>query len=199
MDSFVGIDESVYGIRTHNPDMESFVIKGNFYKEVKRLKGKHYDFINADNVLEHVPEPLKFMDLIASLCDRETIVCITVPNDFSQMQKLAYKMGQIDSAFWVTKETSEHFSYFGTDSLEKLGNESGLQKVAMLSDFPVDMFLLHTETNYRKKDVGRECHAVGVRIENKLFKDSLENMAKLHEALALNGIGRDISLYFRLK
>lgn len=39
----------------------------------------------------------------------------------------------------------------------------------------------------------------GVRIENRLFENSLENMVKLHEALALNGIGRDISLYFRLK
>lgn len=189
----------MYGIRTHNPDMEKFVVKGSFYKEAERLEGKRFDFINADNVLEHVSDPLKFMELIVPLCGRETIVCITVPNDFSQMQKLAYEMGQTDGAFWVTKETSEHFSYFGVESLERVGKEAGLQKAAALSDFPIDLFLLHSETNYRKKDVGQECHAAGTMIENRLFENSLENTAKLHEALALNGIGRDISMYFKLK
>lgn len=195
----VGIDESAYGVSAHNPSMTDKLVQGDFYNEKIRLADRHYDFINADNVLEHVPDPLEFMKTVVSLCDKSTVICITVPNDFSLMQYLAYEMGQIDSAFWVTKDTSEHFNYFGLESLKNLGDMAGLQMITALSDFPIDLFLLHTETNYRKKQTGHECHVAGIRLENRLFSASVENVVKLHQALALNGIGRDISVYFKMK
>ena len=185
-----GIDESVYGIRSHNSGMEARMIQGDFLAEKEKLAEKHYDFINIDNVLEHVIRPDEFLEAVAALCDRQTTVCVTVPNDFSVIQKIAYEMGQIDGPFWVTKETSEHFSYFGRESLEKAGN---------LADLPVDLFLLHASSNYRRRQTGHECHVAGITLENRLFSRSLPDTVKLHQAMALNGIGRDISMFFRLK
>ena len=175
------------------------MVFGSFYEEKDRLAGKHYDFINIDNVLEHVPEPLTFLENVAALSDSRTVVCVTVPNDFSEIQKTAYEMGQIDGPFWVTRETSEHFSYFGAVSLEKAGESAGFQKITAVSDFPIDLFLLHPGSNYRRQAVGHECHMAAVTLENRLFGKSVADMAKLHQALALNGIGRDISMFFRLK
>lgn len=194
-----GIDESLYGIRTHNPDMERHVVSGSFYEEKDRLAKKHYDFINLDNVLEHVPDPLLFLEHVAALCDSRTVVCVTVPNDFSEIQIMAYEMGEIDGPFWVTKETSEHFSYFGAASLEKAGEAAGLQKITAAADFPIDLFLLHSGSNYRRQEAGRECHMAAVALENRLFEKSVADTAKLHEMLAINGIGRDISMFFKRK
>lgn len=197
-----GIDLSAYGMRQHNPDMEQYFIQGSFETVIERLaiERKTYDFINADNVLEHVPNPEKFFRQISGVCHKDSIVCVTVPNDFSLLQQIAYDMGRIDDAFWVTKETSEHFSYFSLESLTALGNAMGYQRIASLADWPIDFFLLHPATNYRNvSGIGHDCHVACTRFENELFEKDIDKTIQLFQAMAEAGIGREISVYFKLR
>ena len=108
-------------------------------------------------------------------------------------------MGEIDGAFWVTKETCEHVNYFTVDSLTKLGQSLGFEKVTATADWPIDFFLLNPASNYRKKrELGHDCHIVCAMIENALNKQSMDQTLVLQEALAACGIGRDISVYFKI-
>lgn len=196
-----GIDLSVYGIELHNPQMKPYLIQGTSEEIINDLQamGKSFDFINGDNVLEHVPDPEKLLMGIKKLCKKETLVCMKVPNDFSMMQKLAYEMGEIDNAFWVTTETCEHINYFSVESLTKLGEDLGFEKVTATADWPIDFFLLNPASNYQwKKEVGHDCHIACVTLENALNKQSIERTLVLKEAIADCGIGRNISVYFRL-
>ena len=130
----------------------------------------------------------------------ETIICLTVPNDFSRIQKLAYEIQQIDKPFWVTEKTSEHYNYFSLESLCCLGNKKGLKKILAISDWPIDFFLLHKSTNYNKNNsVGHDCHIACTLLENNIYDESMDIAVNLFSALADAGIGREISVYFKLK
>ena len=200
--SVTGIDYSVFGIEGHNPSMKRYLMQGDFYEIINDMhgNGKTFDFINADNVLEHLPEPEKFFEAVKSVSHRGTMLCVTVPNDFSRIQKLAFATGHIDEPFWVAKDTSEHFSYFSVDSLEALGRAWGYEKIMATSDLPIDFFLLHNGTNYRKNSsVGHECHVACTLLENKLYGESMVKAVNLFQALADAGLGREISVYFKLQ
>ena len=194
-----GLDFSDYGIKAHNPDMEKFLIKGDLMKSISAMQ-KTFAFINMDNVLEHLPCPKDFLIALKKVCDLETIICITVPNDFSITQKKAYENDCIDGAFWVTKETSEHFNYFTTESLSQFAEKNGFDVVWKSADYPIDFNLFNSRTNYvRNKEVGHDGHIARLTIENMLYEKSLEDTAMLHSAFAKCGVGRDISVYLKLK
>lgn len=123
-----------------------------------------------------------------------------MPNDFSLIQKKAYEIGNIEDAFWVSKETSEHFSYFSVDSLTSLAKGAGLEKIIAIADLPIDFFLLLDETNYRKKkgDVGHQCHVACATLENAIYEESLEKAINMFAAMADAGIGRQITIFFNV-
>lgn len=196
-----GIDYSSYGISMHNPSMIKYLKQGDLFKVLDELQhdGKKFDFINADNVLEHLPNPETFFEKIKTVSHKGTTICVTVPNDFSCIQKLAYAAEKIDCAFWVTKETSEHFSYFSVESLALLGEKYGFTKMIAISDWPIDFFLLNDMTNYIKnKNIGRDCHIACAKLENAICEKSMEKAVNLFSALAEAGIGREISIFFKL-
>ena len=197
-----GIDYSSFGVENHNPEMAERLIKGDFDKIALDLEraGKKFELINADNLLEHLPNPESFFENVKKISHPGTIVSVLVPNDFSRIQKLAYKFGNIDGPFWVTTQTSEHFNYFSIESLTALGEGFGLEKVAALGDWSIDYFLLHGKTNYKvDKTAGHDCHVACTELENSIYEDSMEDAVGLFEALGKVGIGRNISVYFRVK
>lgn len=196
-----GIDYSSYGMEVHNPAMLENLFKGDFYEVIKLLEddGRKFDLINADFVLEHLPDPELFFENIKHVSHEGTIVVITVPNDFSRIQNLAYDMGKIDEPFWVSSEDSAHMNYFSEKSLSLLGKSYGFEKIAALGDWPIDFFLLHDGTNYRKNSVvGHDCHVACVELENSLYEESMEMAVNLFQALAEAGIGRQVSVYYKM-
>lgn len=192
-----GVDFSEFGIKTHNPHMLGYFIKGDLIEVIQKCDEK-YDLINMDNVLEHLPDPKGLMNIIKSVCHDDTIICIKVPNDFSITQINAYNNGYINDAFWVTDKTSEHFSYFTLKSLKKLSEESGYMCIGSVSNWPIDFNMFNPRTNfYRDKSVGHDGHIARIFVENMLFAESIEKTLELHQALANLGMGRNISVYLK--
>lgn len=101
----VGVDFSIYGIEAHNPSMKPFFMQGDFYELIKGFEKERriFDFINADNVLEHLTEPKKFFESVRKVSNDRTILCVTVPNDFSLIQKKAVEMGHVEEHFGLQK------------------------------------------------------------------------------------------------
>lgn len=195
-----GIDLAAYALELHNPHMRSHFLQGDISETIEKLvsAGRIFDFLNLDNVFEHVPEPQKLLADMKHLCKEDSIICIQVPNDFSLMQRLADQTGQIDRPFWVTEKTCEHINYFSVESLTKLGEGLGYEKIFATADWPIDFFLLNPASNYyRNKELGHDCHIACAALENALCRQSMERALDLHAALADAGIGRNISVYFK--
>lgn len=194
-----GIDYSDYGIKTHNPDMIDNLIKGDIIHTISNMD-ESFDFINMDNVLEHLPNPIDFLKILKNICNENTILCVRVPNDFSITQIKLYENNMIENSFWVTKDTSEHFNYFTSISLKKLIQSNCYQVLEIISDWPIDFNLFNPLTHYiNNKNIGFSCHQSRITIENMLFEESLEKTINLHKSFADLGIGRDISIFFKLK
>ena len=193
-----GIDYSDFGIKTHNPNMLKYLIKGDIMDCIKNID-ETFDLINLDNVLEHLPNPQEFLQLLKKICNNNTIICISVPNDFSMIQIKLCEEKIIKTPFWVTEKTSEHFNYFSTDSLKKFIENNGFEVLELIGDYPIDLNLFNPKTNYIKyKNVGKDCHIARIKIENILFESSFEKTIELHKLYANLGIGRDISIYIKL-
>lgn len=193
-----GIDYSEYGVKTHNPDMITKLIKGEVIQCISEIN-ESFDFINMDNVLEHLPNHINFLKVLKKICNEDTILCAKVPNDFSITQIKLYENNIINSAFWVTEDTSEHFNYFNNNSLKKIIEYTNYQILLLTSDWPIDLNLFNPQTNYiTNKEVGSDCYKSGIVIENMLFEQSLEKTLNLHKSFADLGIGRNLSIYFKL-
>lgn len=194
-----GVDYSDYGIKTHNPKMLNKLIKGEIIKCISNMD-ESFDFINMDNILEHLPNPIDFFDALKKICGENTILCAKVPNDFSITQIKLYECNFITNAFWVTEDTSEHFNYFTASSLKKFIECNSFQTLLLVGDWPIDFNLFNPLTNYiNNKNTGSKCHESKILIENMLFEQSLEKTLNLHKSFADLGIGRNISIYFKLK
>jgi len=192
-----GIDFSEFGIKMHNPDMLSCLLKGNIMKIIAGLD-KKFDFVNMDNVFEHLPDPVGFLRNIKNVLNKRSILCIRVPNDFSITQIKAFENYCIDDPFWVTDKTSEHFNYFTGKSLRKFAKDNGFICLGQVADWPIDFNLFNPRTNYYKnKSVGHDGHIARLNVENMLFEQSIEKTLAFHEVLADLGVGRNVSVYLR--
>lgn len=194
-----GIDFSIYAVKHCNPSIADKVIQGNIYTILDKFaeEKKTFDFITADHVLEHVSDEEEFFASIRKVCHPKTLIAVSVPNDFSVLQRRLYKLKKIDRPFWVTEKTGEHNFYFTRDSLIKLGEDRGFHAVETYGNFPIDLFLLNNDTNYAVKDnVGHNCHLARVEAENLMFEQSFEKAFALHKDLAEIGLGRDITVIF---
>lgn len=194
-----GIDFSEYGMLTHHPEMKEFLIKGDLFEKIAEID-ETFDFINMDNVLEHLPNPGVFLDCLKSCCTDRTIICIRVPNDFSVTQMSLFELGHIDSAFWVTDQTSEHFNYFNIETLQNFLEKKGYTYLSKYADLPIDFNLYNLRTNYYKdKTVGHDGYVANLQVENMLYAQSIEKTLAFHESVAALGVGRAVSVFVKLK
>ncbi len=75
---------------------EKIRVKQGFLEDVvEELKQYEYDYIIMASLLHEVEKPVSLLRAVMTLCSKQTIVHINVPNAFSLHRILAYKMGMI--------------------------------------------------------------------------------------------------------
>ena len=123
----VGLDYSEFGCKAHNPDCMKFVRVGDIFNNLKILvqEGIKFDYINMDNIFEHVLDPLQLLIDLQKIVASNGVLVIEVPNDFSVIQKYLYKNQYISKPFWIA--VPDHISYFNKDGLIALCNEAEWQ------------------------------------------------------------------------
>lgn len=194
-----GLDFSHDGVKRHFPHLIDNVIKGDVFKTLEDImaSGEKYDAIVCNNVLEHVLHPLDFLKKFKALCHKDTIVRIQVPNDFSWFQDALKKEGLINNEYWVAPPG--HLSYFNQESLSRVLNGFGYQIDNMLGDFPIEMFLLNSQSNYNKKpSVGPDAHKARVTFDINLYKSSLSNFISFRKGCGESGVCRNLIAYCTL-
>jgi SAM-dependent methyltransferase len=148
--------------------------------------------IAATNVLEHLADPIGTLALARDLLLPGGVVCLTVPNDFSPLQRAA-RDAKGHAPWWVAPP--HHLNYFDFDSLEALLVRLGFTPVERLTSFPMEAFLLMGDDYIADPALGRACH-----VKRKSFDLAFEAAGigevrrRLYGALANAGIGREATI-----
>lgn len=194
-----GLDFSAYGISKFFPHLLERHLAGDVFKSLSCFveNAKKFSICTSTNVLEHVINPDLFLKLIKQLISTNGLLAITVPNDYSDIQQLAIKNKMIDHEFWFVPP--HHLHYFNTENLILYMESNGFRILDAFSDFPVDLYLLHSGSNYIKnKASGYEANRA--RMHHDLMiasKYGLDKYLDYYRAIFNVGLGRNITLIVR--
>jgi len=196
-----GLDFSKFGCINHNSNVAENVIEGNIYENLDRLvvQGEKFDLIWLDNVLEHVIDVERLLDVCKKLSYGHSVLTITVPNDFSKMQMALLDEGKIKKDFWV--KTPDHLSYFTAPTLKKQLALSGWNTKSIIADFPIDWFLTNDAANYMEnKSFGKPAHHSRIWLYNHIVENNdIDAVVQFFESLANIGMGRNITGFFKIE
>lgn len=195
-----GIDYSSFGVEKFHPNFSNNLISGDIFEELNKLvdAGDLFNVISSVNVLEHVLDPFDFLLIIKRILKPEGILSITVPNDFSTIQDLLMKRGMIDREFWFVPP--EHIQYFNNKNLITFCESMGYKVIDSFSDFPIDLFLLHPESNYvMERSKGSSAHTSRMEVDLLMAQSGMEKYLNLYRALFQVGLGRNITVLLKVK
>lgn len=154
----------------------------------KILMGKLFSAIHMNEVLEHVPYPKAFLQLAWFRLSKGGLICVSVPNDYNNLQRLLRTNGH--SPWWLHKT---HNNYFTPQSLQALMESCGFEVFRQHTSFPMELFLLLGFNYVDDPALGKDCHE-----RRQGFDLMLGNLrSALYGELAKAGIGREITLYGR--
>ncbi|MCZ0811371.1 MAG: class I SAM-dependent methyltransferase [Pseudomonadota bacterium] len=149
------------------------------------------DAVTLLNVLEHLRDPGDALAQCHAMLTEGGILCIRVPNDFSDVQRAVVETTGCDR-WWI--RTPDHINYFDRESLTALLNAQGFTTEIATCDFPIDWFLLMGENYLSDPELGRKCHE-----RRKAFEVSLPGAVRrrLYRSLSQAGFGRNLIIYAR--
>lgn len=191
-----GLDYSDRGVKSINPESLKFLLTGDIptLLNQKIADADKYDFIMLTNVLEHLLDPLELLRQLKLLLHKRGIVCITVPNDFSMLQRYLVESKKVDTEYWVVMP--DHLFYFDNQSLRNTCEKMGYYCYDVLANFPIDIFLLNPNANYvNNKSLGKDAHKSRVALENLLSQNSPTEINRFYSSMAKLGLGRDITIF----
>lgn len=191
----LGLDYSDFGIKKHNLEVLKYFVKGDIYHSITNLvlNQQKYDFVILKNVLEHVREPENLLQTLMKLLNSNSKLLITVPNDFSDLQKKLKEKGLIESDYWLAPP--EHLNYFTKESLIATVKSVGYQVQNIISDFPIEWFNVNIHSNYSLRiENGKEAHLSRLFLENYINEHDAGLALNLWAALAQLGLGRTVTM-----
>lgn len=131
-------------------------------------------------VLEHIPEPVRFLESYAKYLKEKGRMMIIVPNEFSPLQK------KVRGDWFVSKV---HINYFNPTGLRNVMQEAGMKVIHESATFPMELFIL-AGMDYRKNDeLGKKLHAARLRFERTFGKNAFRLYNHLYKKY---GWGREL-------
>jgi SAM-dependent methyltransferase len=165
------------------------VINAFFDKLLAKQVGE-FDAGHLSEVLEHVPNPLEFLEDVGKVIKSGGYLCIVVPNDYNPIQKVFTSVtGQ--GKYWLAPPF--HLNYFDKASLEGLIRKAGFEVVHSTVMFPIDFFLLMGDLYVGDSEVGKASHERRKNFEFSFQSaGAMDIMRNLYDALGSVGMGREL-------
>ncbi|MFA5822197.1 MAG: class I SAM-dependent methyltransferase [Thermodesulfovibrionales bacterium] len=174
------------GLNVFNCSLEDF--KKNHSSNVKG-----FDAITLLNVLEHVPDPANVIEICKSLLNSQGILCIRVPNDFTEIQSAAQKHINTTKSWWIA--IPDHINYYNFESLRSFITYLGFGIIYSQGDFPMEFFLLMGDDYVDNLEVGGKCHQKRISFELGI-PGNLRR--RIFQALSTVGLGRNCLVFAKL-
>jgi len=147
------------------------------------------DAIVLVNVLEHVSEPIELLNRLYGILPVNGKLCITVPNDFSPLQRAFLEVK--GHAPWFVC-VPDHLNYFSIDTLRNTLEKCGYEVEKQSALFPLELFLLQDLDYIANPSLGVIAHERRCMFENNMKKAGMtEVLDHFYETLAKGGFGRD--------
>ncbi len=148
-----------------------------------------FSVITMHNVLEHIPNPEKTLDVAKQLLNPSGILFIKVPNDFNKLQMDINEI--IVNEYWWTREVG-HVNFFSFESLDKLLDDKGFDILYKTCDFPMELFVLMGDNYIDNQNLGKECHKKRMNFELNI---SPTLRKEIYDKFASIDLGRNIIIY----
>ena len=144
------------------------------------FKGKLFDLIVMNQVLEHIPEPDKCLKLIKRKLTNKGRIIIVIPNKESLWQKISREK-------WINWHIPYHLHHFDSKSFEKMANKCGFKITSFKTITPNIWSILQIRNyfnnnkrgipNYlwtiKKNNINKNKIKLNFKIQKKILKISL--------------------------
>lgn len=190
--NLVGFDQSPGLKRARELGFGSFHHSSvwDYLDKVEAAGGSDADAIVMVNVLEHVAEPRELLTRIHNALPAHGKLCVTVPNDFSPLQKAFLKVKGHQPWFVCVPD---HLNYFDFSTLRQTLADSGFEVVDQSALYPLELFLLQDLDYIADPALGPVAHKRRVMFEENMKAAGMtEVLDHFYETLASGGFGRDI-------
>jgi len=169
----MGLDVQVADLKTINPF------------------GRKFDVLLMQNVLEHLADPVGFVEAVKSeVLVEGGLFIVDVPNEFNEFQVAGKEVNQLDE-WWVVPPA--HLNYFDADTLKNLIEDKGFVVKDCLASFPLEMFLLMGKQYVGDPVVGRQIHEERMSFEHNLRSTGrTEVLHEFYRSLAQLKLGRQV-------
>jgi SAM-dependent methyltransferase len=186
-----GVEPSAQAVEiAHKQDLD--VIQGEMVDWVRARERASFDSVVLVNVLEHVPDPSELLTLIRGVLVPGGVVCVRVPNDFSEIQEAAHQHLQ-GNRWWIA--APDHINYFDFGSLRSTLRTAGFEPFDSQGDFPMEFFLLMGLDYTSDADHGAQCHQWRVTLEQGIPQSLRRD---IYRSLAEVGVGRNATVFAQL-
>lgn len=167
----------------------------DFLDQAERKQAPVANAIVLVNVLEHVAEPLELLRRLHAVLPAGGALCVTVPNDFSPLQRAFLKVKGHRPWFVCLPD---HLNYFDFATLRAALGQSGFRVVDQSALYPLELFLLQDLDYIADPALGQVAHARRVTFENNLkAAGMIEVLDHFYRTLAAGGYGRDAMMVAR--
>lgn len=196
-EELVGFDQSPGLDRAKQMGFGTF-FKSNvwmFLDEAEKQGEQDADAFVMVNVLEHVADPLILLNRIRSVMKSGAFLCVTVPNDFSPLQKAFLKVKGHKPWFVYLPD---HLNYFDFHSLKTVLDKNGFDVIDQSALYPLELFLLQDLDYVADPKLGPVAHQRRVTFEENIKKAGMvEVLDHFYDTLAAGGYGRDVMVVAR--
>jgi len=171
-------------------------VVNNFFNYETAKQYGPFDVIHASMVLEHVPDPISFVEDMKKLLKPNGVVAIFCPNDYNPLQEILQKKLKF-KPWWVVP--THHLNYFDVFSMKKLLTKTGLDVVESIGTFPMEFFPLSGLNYVGDNEMGRKCHKTRKVFEMNMYKHGTDLLNSLYASLIEKNMGREFFIIARKK
>jgi len=193
-----GFDFNSVPAQRWNKEIADKIEEGDAYAILQDLlgSGKKIDACILTNVLEHVIDPKALLLDLKRLLKPGGVAAITVPNDYSDLQRHLMEHGFVANEYWFSPPA--HLHYFNEDSLTKISEFCRFHVCELFAGFPIEVFLTNPKSSYiADKEAGKCAHASRVMLDLLMSKKGMDKFHDYSKSLAACGAGRTITCVIR--
>jgi len=146
--------------------------------------------ISSHWVMEHLSDPVHFLNWAHGRLTDEGLLLVTIPNDFTPAQSRVMSLGNplITPFYWLN---AMHVNYWYLDSFRCLLENNGYEVLSVYGSWEPELYLLNGQIYLNDHILGRKLHG-----ERKLGDLAMTREARLGRYLELGNEGRGRDLTF---